>query len=240
MREVGLIGFGNFGKFLAKNICSYYRIFAYDKNVASDNSCGENITITDLQECLSKEIIVLSIPVQYIDSFLKENSKYIKKSSLIIDICSVKMKPIELMKKYLPENEIIGTHPLFGPQSGKNGISGMPIVLCPVNSNKIEDLIIFCEKKLKLEILLKSPEEHDKEMAMVQGLTHFIAFGLKDVGIFDSKMKTKSFDFLYQLHDMLKYETDDLFKTIENENPFAKDIRNSFIDKLVKINEKLD
>jgi len=39
---------------------------------------------------------------------------------------------------------------------------------------------------------------------------------------------------------MLKYETDDLFKTIENENPFAKDIRNSFIDKLVKINEKLD
>jgi prephenate dehydrogenase len=151
------------------------------------------------------------------------------------------VKPVELMKQYLPEYvEIIGTHPLFGPQSGKNGIEGLKIVVCPVRTTKSQELIEFLRNELKLEVLLRTPEEHDKEMAWVQALTHFVAKGLNNIGLADLEQKTKSYQHLLDANSMVKDDSEDLFMTMERENPFAKEIRDKFIDELLQIRDRID
>ncbi len=225
IKEISIIGYGNFGKFIALKLKKYFKIFIYDPKV-KDLHQRKKIIFSTAEECLTKEIIILSIPVQNIKNFLIDNGKYIKEKSLFIDVCSVKMKPVELMKKYLPEkSEIIATHPLFGPESYQFNKKNLKIVVIPVRTGRIMGVNNFIKKKLKLCIIEKTAEEHDKEMAIIQGLSHFIAKALNEMNIPDSELKTSSYSYLNKMMELLKNDTNDLFYTIQNENPFGKEIR---------------
>ena len=55
----------------------------------------------------------------------------LKPGTLVLDVGSVKVEPVAIMKELLPETVgIVGTHPLFGPQSAQNGIHGLQIAIC--------------------------------------------------------------------------------------------------------------
>ena len=85
-----------------------------------------------------------------------------------------------------------------------------------------------------------TPEEHDKKMAMIQGLSHFIAKALKEIDITSSEINTLSYDYLYKMKEIIENDSDALFDTIEIENPYAKEYREKFIAKLIEINEELN
>ena len=52
---------------------------------------------------------------------------------LIVDVLSVKEHPREVLIKTTPPNvDILATHPMFGPESGKHGWEGLPFVYDPV------------------------------------------------------------------------------------------------------------
>ena len=121
----------------------------------------------------------------------------------------------------------------------KDGIENLNIVLTNVRSRN-KSVKNFLKDKLKLNILEETKENHDKKMAMVQGLTHFIAKGLKSVGIYDTPLKTISYDNLLKFYNILENETDDLFYTIQNENPYTKEMRKNFIQKLIDIENSLN
>ena len=145
------------------------------------------------------------------------------------------------MLKHLPKNvEIIGTHPLFGPQSGKNGIAGLNLVICPVRTKRNGNLSRFFSRELKLNVLERTPLDHDKQMAYVQALTHFIGRAVNQMDIPDVEQKTPAYQYLLEIKRNLGQDSMDLFLTIENENPFAKDVRDRFIEELVKLNKTLD
>lgn len=240
MKEISIIGYGNFGRIIANVLKKHFKIFIYDSNPGKFFTNTTRIKFSDLEECLSKEIIILSLPVQFIENFLIKNSKIINKKSIVFDVCSVKIKPIELMKKYLPpETQIVGTHPLFGPNSMKDGNKELKIVVTPVRVNNFEKIISFINDKLKLTVIEKTPLEHDKEMAIVQGITHFIARALNEMEIKDSEMKTLSYSYLFKMKEILENDSDDLFETIQKENPFGKETRDKFISKLIEINDKI-
>lgn len=241
MIDLSIIGFGNFGKFIAGILKEYFNIYIYDINITDELKKKFNYNFISVEIALSKKLIVIAIPSQFIEDFLKKNKKYINKNAIFIDVCSVKIKPLQIMEKYLYlTNKIIGTHPLFGPNSAKNNIAGHKIVICPIRIKKINPIIQFMKKKLQLDVIIKTPEEHDKEMAMIQGLSHFLAKALDEIGLRDSDVKTISFDYLLKMTEILKHDTQELFNTIENENPYAKDIREALISKLIEINNELN
>ena len=231
MKHVGLIGFGNFGRYLYGLMCEYFKFYIYDRSITSSQE------FSTLEECLSKDIIILAIPAGRLENFLIENAVLFNKNSRVFDVSSVKMKPLKLLEHYLPSTiEIVGTHPLFGPNSG---IKNSKIVICPVRSSRLGETTSFLKDKLGLEVLIRTPEEHDREMAIVQGLTHFIARALKKMNLKDCDMKTKAYEHLLGMYDILKKDTDDLFHTIEHENPFAGEIRRNFMGELEKINKDI-
>lgn len=145
------------------------------------------------------------------------------------------------MLKHLPDHiEIIGTHPLFGPQSGKNGIKGLNMVVCPVRTKKTRSIIRFLGKILELNVLERTPVTHDKQMAYVQALTHFIGRSINEMDIPDVEQKTPAYQYLLDIKRNLGSDSMDLFLTIELENPYAKEVREQFMGALKNLNDRLE
>jgi prephenate dehydrogenase len=83
-------------------------------------------------------------------------------------------------------------------------------------------------------------EEHDKAMAEVHALTFFVARGLERTGLQASPFQAPSFQMLLSLVAFDKTNTEDLFRTVELGNPYAKSAREKFVKTLQQINEQLD
>jgi prephenate dehydrogenase len=240
MQELGIIGFGNFGQFIIKHLKPYFKVTAYDKTDLSDDAKAMGVKWGTIEEVAQKEMVVLAVPVQYLEEVLIQIKDIVNPLALIFDVSSVKVKPVDLMLKYLPESvDIIGTHPLFGPQSGKNGIQGLNLVVCPIRNRRFPAIIPFFAKKLKLNVLERTPVLHDEQMAYVQALTHFIGRAVNEMDIPDVEQKTPAYQYLLNIKRNLGQDSWDLFYTIELENPFAKEVREHFVEKLNSLTQKL-
>jgi prephenate dehydrogenase len=81
---------------------------------------------------------------------------------------------------------------------------------------------------LALKVFQVSPEDHDREAATVQGLTHLIARLLLAMEPLPTRMTTASFDRLMQAVDMVRHDSPAVFRAIERDNPFAAEVRDRF------------
>ncbi|MCH5149116.1 MAG: prephenate dehydrogenase [Spirochaetales bacterium] len=242
--DCGIIGFGNFSRVMAEILRDFFPLYCYDTKTTYE--VPEYVRRTSLEDTASKDIVLLSIPVQYLDAFWAENAALLNKNlqGKIFDVCSVKVKTLQLAKKYLnPEIYYMGLHPLFGPMSTKGcGAKGQNIVVCPPEKARPFDneVIRFLSENLCLNVVKMTAEEHDKEMALVQGISHFIAHGLADLAPHVSNVATKGYNKMLEMYQMFSHDSQDLFVTLENENPFAKPLRRKFIDTLLRIEKELE
>lgn len=231
MKSLGIIGFGSFMRFFSPYLEKHFNLVIYNRNLGDSS-------LNDVLEC---EIIILAMPVNKIEEVLIKIKDKIKPNTIVLDICSVKEYPCQLMNELLPEGvEIIGTHPMFGPQSGKNGIEGLNIVLCDIRSKSINFFKDFFSNELKLNVFIKTPKEHDKQMAISQALTHFIGRISKNLELDRIDLSTKTYDDLINILKTVRDDSDELFLAIQNLNPYAKEIREKFIDEANRINNKLN
>ncbi len=241
MRTLGIIGFGGFGQFMVKHLQPYISVTVHDLSDLSHIAAEHNVEWGTLQDTASKDIVILAVPVQFLEPLLIEIKGYLKSDALVVDVSSVKVKPIALMLQHLPLTvDILGTHPLFGPQSGKNGIKGLNMVVCPVRSKKMRAITHFLTNVIQLNVLERTPETHDKQMAYVQALTHFIGRSINEMDIPDVEQKTPAYQYLLDIKRNLGGDSMDLFLTIELENPYAKKVREEFMGALKNLNDRLE
>jgi prephenate dehydrogenase len=241
MKSLGIIGFGSFGRFMARHLVPFFDVTVYDKKDVTSGAKKLKVRVGSLAETASCDIVVLSVPVQKFEETVRNVSKFVRGDTLVLDVCSVKIAPTALMKKYLPAAcEIVGTHPVFGPKSGRGGIKGLRIAVCPVrvSDETLSAVKDFLESKLGLDVVVISPDEHDKQMAYVQGLTHFIGRALNEFEFPpDLTLGSVAFEYLMGIRDLLSLDSDELYKAIEFENPYASGVRRKFLEKLWELNE---
>lgn len=239
-RRVGLIGFGNFGQFIAPHLRKHCVVTVYDTRQIDAEARSCSVRVGSLAEVAAQPLVIFAVPVQYLAQILADCRAFIRPDALVLDVSSVKLRPLALLEKHLPATaEIIGTHPLFGPQSGKQGLAGLNLVLCPTRTTRLEALAVFCRDVLQLNVILREPGEHDARMAYVQALTHFIGRALKGMDIPDGAQKTVAYQSLLNLKNNLGGDSWDLFLTIERENPFAADVRERFLRELQILHQLL-
>ncbi len=231
MKTIGIIGAGNFGRFMASHLEKYVEVFLYDRNNTDEQ----------LQKVCSSDMVIFAVPFFSLQDAINSTQKYITDDAIICDVTSIKQKPLELLQKAFPANQVLGTHPIFGPQSGKNGISGLSIVLSNISctTQTYTQVRDFIASKLELKIIEQTPEQHDKEMAHIQGLTHFIGRALKSLDIKDYETSTFSYHQLVELTDLLKDDSWELFRTIQEANPYAQEVRDSLRNELDLLENKL-
>ncbi len=240
--EISIIGFGRFGKLMAKHLVRKAQVFATDSQDKKKEAEELGVNFVSLDKILTKKIIVLAVPMENLEGILNRIKHKVIPGTLVLDVCSLKMFSCKLMKDILPETiEIIGTHPLFGPQSAPNSIQGMKIALCDVRSKEatINGVKEFCES-LGLQVLITTPEEHDRQMALSQALTHFIGQVLKNAEVKRVELSTKTFDKLMDIVEIICNDTPALFNNMQTMNSFAKDMRKRFIHEAEKIDTQLN
>jgi prephenate dehydrogenase len=239
-KTMGIIGIGNFGQFIVPHLTPYFDVFIHDLADTSEIAAQLAVTSASFSQAASCDVVVFAVPVQNLKPVLIAASEFIQPNAIALDVSSVKVKPVELMKSILPESvRILGTHPLFGPESGKSGIKGLKVVLCHVRGIDIQPIKLFCENELKLEVLERSAQEHDKEMAMVQGLTHFLARALVKMDLQPCEMDTLSYNRMFDIMKLVGHDSMALFKTIQNENPYTDKVRADFVDAFKSLEEDL-
>jgi len=234
-QTVGIIGFGAFGRLIATHLRAHFALTAYDPATTSrgwDEALG--VAHADLAVAAACDIVILATPVDRLAAALADIRDHLTPGALVLDVCSVKLIPARLMRDLLPDTvESIGTHPLFGPQSGRYGIAGLKMAVCPIRTPggakpRGRRVAAFVRKALRLKVFITTPEAHDREAAMVQGLTHLIAKVLVQMEPLPTQMTTASFDRLMQAVDMVRYDAAEVFLAIERLNPYAVDVRNRF------------
>jgi prephenate dehydrogenase len=232
---VGIIGFGAFGRLIALHLRPYFALAAYDPASAVRGwDAVSGVVHADLAEAAACDIVILATPVDQLATALDEIREVLTPGALVLDVCSVKVMPARLMRELLPNTvEAIGTHPLFGPQSGRDGIAGLKMAVCPIRAPtgskpRARRVAAFVRKALHLKVYLTTPEAHDQEAAMVQGLTHLIAKVLVQMEPLPTRMTTASFDRLMQAVDMVRYDAAEVFLAIERLNPYSADVRHRF------------
>ncbi|NQU79487.1 prephenate dehydrogenase/arogenate dehydrogenase family protein [Candidatus Woesearchaeota archaeon] len=219
---VGIIGYGRFGKFLAEHM---------DAKVC-DVDCG------NLKEVCCEDVIIISVPISKFEIVLKQIKPLIKEQ-LVVDTCSVKEEPIRLMKEILPEScSILGTHPLFGPDSADSTEKKIAICRVRINDELYDKAkILLIEKGLK--VIECTPEEHDRSAAKSQVITQFIGRALMEIGSGPLEIDTEGYRRLMKILGVVKNDTYQLFKDMNFYNRFSVAERKRLIESMIKIDKGL-
>jgi len=238
--QIGIIGFGTFGQFMAEHLKSKAGVFVTDIVDKTKEAKKIGVTFTTLDKVCSKKIVILSVPMSVFVKTLKTIKDKLTPGTLVLDVCSLKIFSCKSMKEILPENiEIIGTHPLFGADSAKHSIKNMKLALVNVRSKKISEVQNFCES-LGLQVFVTSAEDHDKKMAYTQALTHFIGKVAERMKLTRFDVCTKTYEDLMDIIDIIKNDDSRLFSDIQNMNSYAKKVRDQFIKESEKLNKELN
>lgn len=238
MKQVGLIGYGRFGRMVYRYLKDVTDLRVYDSDPDSFASLPE---ASGLEEAAASEIVIFSVPISELERACREVMPFVHDGQLLIDTCSVKKKPLEMMEKSFSEGvQILGTHPLFGPDSGKDGIAGFKIVVCPVRISReaYREVTGFLHD-LDLLVVEATPEEHDRQIAQTQAIFHLIAQAMKDLGWGVKAISTPGPDTFYRLVKTVQQDTSQLFEDMAKQNPFAAEYRRKFMQTLEELDSQL-
>ncbi len=245
-KTLGLFGLGAFGQLMVQHLAPYVTIVAYDPSPDAQYYAAANkVRIAAPEEVAKSDIVVLAVPVPRMESVLHQIKDHVREGAIVMDVGSLKMKPTGWMDAILPPHvDILGTHPLFGPSGASKGTKGLRLVLCPVRGPSVQDraarLRAFVEETFGLSVIMATPEEHDREMAYVQGLPHMISKILINMEPLPRRMMTPNYNLFMQSVDVVRKDTDDLFRTIICDNPYAAEVRNLFFEEARKFLARLE
>lgn len=219
--NISLVGHGRLGKLISK-----YLGRDFDLHILEQNKSNK-----ELEKIRKSQIIILSVPISEMPSALTEISPFISEKTLVLDTCSVKEWPIEQMKNILPDHcQILGTHPMFGPDSVKDTLFGTKLVLCPerISNDSLHSISHYFQNH-GIKIIQTTAEEHDRQMSSSLLLSHFIGKGLLEFGSTDQEIDTKGYRRLLRILETVQNDSDTLFRDMFNYNRFAKETVDNFI-----------
>jgi prephenate dehydrogenase len=241
VRSIGLVGFGAFGRLIAEHLYPYFPLVAFDPAANAGEHRHDHVRFGTVAEVGRSDLVVLVVPVGELSSAISMLRPHLRPGSIVVDVASVKVRPIAVMRAELPPFvDIVGTHPLFGPQSAKGGIKGCKIALCPVRGRCAPRIAAFLRHVLKLEVHIVTAEEHDRQAAIVQGVTHLVAKVLVRMEPLPTRLTTASFDHLMRATDMVRHDAASVFLAIERDNPYAAEVRAQFFSLAEAMRIELD
>lgn len=241
--SIGIIGFGRFGQFLAKQFINYGWIVYVTsrKNYMNEASKigAEYKEFSDFNN-LNLDVVLISTSILSFEKVVHNINFDNFKNSLFVDVLSVKQYSKDILLKYKNENLIL-THPMFGPDSAKNGWKGLNFVYEKYNINNkiIFNKFINFWKYMECNMIEMTCNDHDKYTANSQFITHLTGRILNEFKIKLTPVDTKGFKLLYQLTQNTVNDSWDLFEGLANFNSETKESFNNFKYSLYNIESKI-
>lgn len=237
---IGVYGLGRFGYFWAELLARHASVCAYSRDASRPVPTG--VRKVGEQELLSLPVIFLCVAISAMEEVVSRIRGRLSSGALIMDTCSVKTYPVEVMQRLLPASvSVLGTHPMFGPDSGRNGVAGLPMILCParIDTGEIARWRDFFAS-LELSVSVMSPDDHDREAAYTQGVTHYIGRVLSDFGVERSQIATVGFAKLLEIVEQTCNDPWQLFLDLQRYNPHTREMRAKLSKSLAAVMDSID
>jgi prephenate dehydrogenase len=241
--RVGIIGFGRFGELTSRILKRKFkdvRVLVFSRKREKPGVEG-GIEFASLDEVCNCDVIIPCVPISGFEGVIKSICGKIKPGALLVDVCSVKVYPVEVMMKYIPENvEILATHPAFGPDSARRGLKGLKVILhnVRISPEKFARVKQAC-RDIGLEVIEMTPEEHDRLMAFSLAYTHLVGRIGQRMNVKTTPVDTKGFAQLLKVQGYVVNDTLELFRDMQNYNPYVKEMRKQFRKALTEIEAEL-
>lgn len=225
VKTVGVYGLGRFGVFWAEQLARHgFFVIAYSR---SAKVAPKGVKLVTEDEVLNASALFYCVSISSFEEVVKRTASRIGKKTVVMDTCSVKIHPSEVMMRLLDEGiECIATHPMFGPDSGKDGLEGLPMVVCPLRCE--EGTFTWWAEEFRrwnLKVLQMSAEQHDREAAWSQGITHFIGRTLDELEARPTELATTGYKTLLTVKEQTCNDPIQLFYDLQRYNPYAKQMR---------------
>lgn len=194
MKTIGIVGLGVMGASFAKRLSQKgYAVYGFEvSQKVLDLALAKQIITkgtTEPKELLWEcdEIILALYPTQILP-WVKENQKYFRPQTLLMDISGVKSNIILPVQEILRNDvELISIHPMCGRESrgiefsDETIFDGANYIVVPTSRNSKE--AIQAARELGSVLGVKrinelSIEEHDRMIGFLSQLTHVIAVSL--------------------------------------------------------------
>ncbi len=228
MNTVGIIGLGRFGAFWSGVMSHGNTVKGWNRSEQATPPCE----IVSLERVCALPVIFLCVPMRTMPEMLRRIAPLLQPGTLVVDTCSVKVEPVRWMLELLPETvSIMATHPMFGPESARESLTGLPMMLYPVRMERtLFDEWMHFFASLGIMTVEMSPEEHDRQAAMSQALTHMIGRTLNVMGIEETPIGTLWYRKLLAICRQVAKDSPELFDDMQTLNPYAPRMRASFED----------
>jgi prephenate dehydrogenase len=239
--KIGIIGFSRFGQLLAKILKPYAEVSVFnrtDKSKLIEELGYESVSLKDACQC---DWVIVAVAISATEDMIKKVAPLLKKGSLIMDVASVKVFPAKWLNSYIsPDNQIMATHPMFGPDSAKEGTKGLQWILCPLrisddNLNKVQEIL----NKIEVKIIKTTPDDHDKQTAISLALVHFVGRGLEEFGFVKQEISSLGFERLLKVNETVTNDSWQLFLDMQQFNPYTKETRKKLIKDFKAVNKKI-
>jgi len=193
-KQLGLIGCGLIGGSFALALkeagwvesVSGFSVTQTTTKLAKELGVIDNISSSAALAVKGSDLVLIAVPVQAVESCLKEIAPYIEPGCLVMDVGSTKEDITRAAKKCLGEkiSQFVPTHPIAGKElagvvhANKDLFKDRPLILTPLEQthNAMLDLARKAWTLLGSKVHQMSPQDHDIAFAAVSHLPHLIAF----------------------------------------------------------------
>ncbi|NTV54610.1 MAG: prephenate dehydrogenase/arogenate dehydrogenase family protein, partial [Syntrophaceae bacterium] len=138
---------------------------------------GRSTELTNRDIAEQCDLVIVSVPIHDTVRVIDGIAPLLRNDQLLCDFTSLKVLPVEAMLR--SEAEVIGLHPMFGPTV--HSLRHQTIIACPARASdaRLRHLLALFRSH-GAECTITTPEAHDRMMAVVQGLTHFVTLCMAD------------------------------------------------------------
>lgn len=220
-KTVAIIGYGRFGRLAARYLQADFRVLVCDTSRRLRTARG--VKRVALEAAARTPFIILAVPIGRLRPLLVEMAPFVPRGALVIDVCSVKEEPIRWMKELLPRHTgILGTHPLFGPDSADRSLEGKTIALCAARVSRSR--LRHVERYLKergLHVARMKAREHDALMAKSLFLTQYLGHALLRLNLPSAEKTTSNYRRLSEIARTTGHDTLELLRDMYRYNRYA-------------------
>jgi len=236
--KVSVIGAGAMGRWLvgfAKQ--NLGEVVVADANAAKAeqvaNEFGANFKPIP-EAAAEAELVLVAVPISKTPEVIKSLAKQVQRGTLLVDIASVKSDVIEVMQTIESKVELVSLHPLFGP--GATSVKGKDFVAIPVKPGERYAALKHRLLELGARVTEMEAEDHDRLMAIIQCMTHFVLLAylnalksMKDLKRAE-KLRTPMFTMLLDLAKTVLAGNPELYGELQVHNRYARVVRSSLLE----------
>ena len=176
--KIGVIGLGLIGGSIFKALIASgkYNVIGISRTV-----CDEKVSndYKSLDDC---DLIFVCTPMSVTLEVLDKLQEYVSPETIVTDVCSLKrfVSKKKYSYKFIPSHPMAGTENNGWEASFAELFQGAKWVITPLNGDVIpeQEILESVIKDLGAEVVITSPEEHDKAVALISHMPMVVAQAL--------------------------------------------------------------